>query len=433
MNQTDRLERDLTAWLVDTAVPRTPDYTNDILRQTARMRQRPRWSFLERWLPMSVITLGRRTLKPVPWRAIGLVALLALLVLVALAAYIGSRHRTPAPFGVAGNGLVAYDGAGDIYAKDLASGRIVTIAAGPDFDTAPQFSPDGTKVAFLRRVVDDPYNPGDAFNIVTAEIGGSHATVITTEPIRAEDAAQWAPDGASILANSSRHGDLRLYDATKAAPPRIIASGVVVEAGAFRPPDGKQILFHRQGPDGKGLYVMNLDGTGVTPLVVIDAAHDRDDDSLNAPAWSPDGSTVAFPLTIERAPDQVRIHLVDADGTNLRELSNAPDKVYENGPMWSPDGTRIAYRRWTREPGPDQGHILPVAISGLNGGPLVETGLQLGGSGVGFNWSPDGSTILAVSGDVSRPTLLDPSGVGYADLDVPSEPGAQLSWQRIAR
>lgn len=44
MTPTDRLERDLAAWLSDTAHPRTPDYAGDILRRTAGMRQRPGWA-----------------------------------------------------------------------------------------------------------------------------------------------------------------------------------------------------------------------------------------------------------------------------------------------------------------------------------------------------------------------------------------------------
>ena len=96
MNPTDRLERELTAWLVETAVPRTPDYTDEILQQAVRIRQRPRWTFPDRWLPASVITLRRRTLKPLPWRTIGLLAVLALLIVAALAVYVGSQRRIPA-------------------------------------------------------------------------------------------------------------------------------------------------------------------------------------------------------------------------------------------------------------------------------------------------------------------------------------------------
>ena len=95
MNRPENLERDLTAWFVETATPRVPDFTDDILRLTAGTRQRPRWSFPERWLPMSVITLGRRTLEPLPWRTIGLLAALALLIAASIAFYVGSQQTSP--------------------------------------------------------------------------------------------------------------------------------------------------------------------------------------------------------------------------------------------------------------------------------------------------------------------------------------------------
>ena len=130
MSTTDRLERDLTAWFGETAAPRTPDYTDDILRQTARSRQRPRWTFPERWLPMSVITFGRVTLRPVPWRTVGLLVVLALLLAVAAAVYVGSQRRVPAPFGPAANGLVAYSKDGDIFTVDPTTGLRRAIVTG---------------------------------------------------------------------------------------------------------------------------------------------------------------------------------------------------------------------------------------------------------------------------------------------------------------
>ena len=109
MNGTDRLERELTTWFADTATPQTPDWTADILSATATMRQRPRWSFPTRWLPAAVVPrLPRLTLRPVPWRTIALLAALVLLLAAAVALYVGSRPRLPAPFGPAANGLVAY-------------------------------------------------------------------------------------------------------------------------------------------------------------------------------------------------------------------------------------------------------------------------------------------------------------------------------------
>jgi hypothetical protein len=84
MNGTDRLERELTTWFADTAAPRVPDFTADILGATATMRQRPRWSFPTRWLPAALVPrMPRWTVRPLPWRTIALLALIGLLLAAA--------------------------------------------------------------------------------------------------------------------------------------------------------------------------------------------------------------------------------------------------------------------------------------------------------------------------------------------------------------
>lgn len=93
MNQPTVLERELTAWFIEVARPRTPDYVDDILLQVAATRQRPAWTFPERWLPVNVMTRGRLLIPPLPWRAIGLVAILIALLAAMLSAYVGSSSR----------------------------------------------------------------------------------------------------------------------------------------------------------------------------------------------------------------------------------------------------------------------------------------------------------------------------------------------------
>src|SRR6266487_1858576 len=123
MMPVDRFERQLPELLTELAVPRTPDYFDDLLEQAARTRQRPAWSILERWLPMVDVARQPVVVPRLPWRAIGLgLALLALLVAVVTALVVGGRPNVPAPFGPARNGLVAYTFGGDIYTADPLTG-----------------------------------------------------------------------------------------------------------------------------------------------------------------------------------------------------------------------------------------------------------------------------------------------------------------------
>jgi TolB protein len=56
------------------------------------------------------------------------------------------------------------------------------------------------------------------------------------------------------------------------------------------------------------------------------------------PAWSPDGSKLAFSSTRDGNPE---IYIVNRDGSGLRRLTNNPS--IDITPTWSPSGTQIAF------------------------------------------------------------------------------------------
>ena len=101
MMPSDRFDRRLPAILDEISQPRTPDYFDDLLGQTARTRQRPAWTLLERWLPMVDVTRQPAFARQVPWRPIAVLTLIVLLLVASLAFVIGSQHTVPAPFGPA--------------------------------------------------------------------------------------------------------------------------------------------------------------------------------------------------------------------------------------------------------------------------------------------------------------------------------------------
>ena len=78
MSSSERYERRLPTLLEELSAPRTPDYFDDILGQVGRTRQRPGWTFPERWIPMSAVSERLAAAPRAPVRAIVFVALLIL-------------------------------------------------------------------------------------------------------------------------------------------------------------------------------------------------------------------------------------------------------------------------------------------------------------------------------------------------------------------
>ena len=102
-------------------------------------------------------------------------------------------------------------------------------------------------------------------------------------------------------------------------------------------PDGRKVAFSVADPsngDNWDIYVINVDGTGLTNLT----NHPEFDGWR--PAWSPDGSQIAF-FSTRDDPDNDEVYVMNADGSNVRRLTDNPadDAIA----TWSPDGTRIAW------------------------------------------------------------------------------------------
>jgi Tol biopolymer transport system component len=394
MNRHDALERELTVWFSATATPRTPDYTTDIVQLTATVRQRPRWAFPERWLPMSVVTLGRRSVAPIPLRAVGLLVVLALL-LAAVAFYVGSRPRLPAPYGPAANGLVVYAKDGDILTVDPVTGEHRAVTTGSDVDREPRWSLDGTRLAFLRE--------SGASNVLVIFDHQRRAIVATTVPLQNidSDTIGWSPDGRSITLAAGRYESgqsLHLVDSSDGGLTAldIPFAGLDVH---WRPPDGRQILFLGGAEPDVALYLVDVGD----PTVVTEVARPTEPGGLLRPSgFTPDGQRLIYTRGMGEDDSQpIRSDVVD--------LATGSEVVIEAMfPHVSNDGTRLL--ALDRDGSP--------CVVSINGGPCD----AIGGSSHGYegmhdagaSWAPNDEWILVRrptrKEDVFRAVILDPAG-----------------------
>ncbi|MEA2605317.1 MAG: TolB protein [Chloroflexota bacterium] len=422
MTSIDRFQDDLPVTLIDIADERMPDYVDDLLGRTAAMRQRPAWTFPGRWLPMADLIVQRRFVPRVPWRALAIAALLALLVAGALL-YAGSRRHVPAPFGPAANGSIAYASGGDLFTADPRTGQSRLLLGGSEADSSPLFSPDGLRVAYLRA------SPSSGFDLMVVSAEGGSPLKLSAATLTDGATFQWAPDSASLIVPYPT-GELVRFNATNGSS-TTIATNVDVDIHAFRPPDGRQIMVQKHGDNGS-LLLIDADGTHPTSIVPA-----GDLGTFEQARWSPDGSQITFGRSPDGS-DQNRQFIMQADGTGLRQLTTDPGRWYETDPTWSPNGTRVAFNRWMNSTSTGDWLIKPIAIVTVASGEVVESRFTPVSEGEVFEWSPDGASLLGLpaphatygSANTDAPVVIDALTGEATPLTFRVE--SAVSWQRTA-
>jgi hypothetical protein len=248
-----RFERDLPDLLGQLSMGPMPDYRDDIVRRTAGTRQRPAWAFPERWISMATFTARTAVVRQMPWRAMGLIALL-ILTLLAAAFIVGSQQPRPlpAPFGPAANGSVIYAADGDIYSVDPVTKTAKAIVSGPELDFDPVWSRDGSRFAFMRQTADGIYvarsDGGDVRRVVPVASGYLLPDGEILE-------YSFSPDGSELLV-AIRCGQT-FIGKTDGSGVRELA-GVSTHGDARFRPGGKQIAF--TPCDETGIALVNTDG-----------------------------------------------------------------------------------------------------------------------------------------------------------------------------
>ncbi len=193
--------------------------------------------------------------------------------------------------------------------------------------------------------------------------------------------------------------------------------------------DTFKIVFQSDGiPDTSytprfQIYVMNSDGSNVGQLTFADTARDsltghiKDTTSNFHPAWSPDGTKIAFASTRDTNP---QIYVMDPNGFNMVRLTH--DAAEDAQPAWSPDGTKIAFA--TNRDGNNEIYVMNANGSGqINLTNNTRSDLTPA-------WSPDGSKIAFQS---DRQTdyavwVMNADGSNPVRLTDPSTSAGAPSW-----
>jgi Tol biopolymer transport system component len=143
-------------------------------------------------------------------------------------------------------------------------------------------------------------------------------------------------------------------------------------------PDGTKIAFlSLRNNSGQKIYVMGADGSAPPTKITSGQGSDV------APDWSPDGKKIVFRRNIY-GTGVSGLYVVYANGTGLRNLTDNPN---DGSPVWSPDGTRIAF---TSDLCCDNSEIYVMNADGSQRTKLTDAP----GMDKSPAWSPDGTKIV---------------------------------------
>ncbi len=430
VDRSTRFDRVLPDLFDELADARTPAYLEAAIERASSRSQRPAWTFPGRWLPMEITTKAAPT-AGMPWRQLGILAVIGILIAAIAAAYVGSQQRRLAdPFGLAENGMIAVARDGDIVALDPVTNATTPITTGPEIDADPVYSPDGSRIGFLREAA------GGRHLLMVANADGSALAPATPEPL--SDLMSWSfsPDGNELLVTSRVDGAMQVnvltIDASQA--PQILDIPLSLEpdgleASDYRPPDGRQILVValQPGTQTRGVYVYDLGTRDLESIALPSAPND-----VFGAMWSPDGERILYSQFSQAVSGtSARTHVIDADGTNDRLINDTPGITADPpASAWSNGGDRIVLQG---SPGDDGFQTSEIrSLDGTSVPLACGAGHEVRCPG-DWNWSPDDTiltgTLVTDDGTVSY-VVADPATGAIRDAGWTGDSGG--SWQRRA-
>jgi DNA-binding beta-propeller fold protein YncE len=217
--------------------------------------------------------------------------------------------------------------------------RIIDLATGSDTplfggavtasERDPAFSPDGSRIA---------YGGADGLHVVDADGRGDRAILDRGY------APTWSPDGRSLAFVVSEGGTGLGNQADLASPPTY------------------------------SIWVVDADGTGARRVDEI-----ASNDGPSSPAWSPDGTRLAFSAGSSASSDAV--YVLELGSGHIERIAAG------TRPAWSPDGTRMVVSTG--------GGVQVVDVAAREVERTITSPMHI----TGLDWSPDGAWIVVARGD----------------------------------
>jgi len=270
--------------------------------------------------------------------------------------------------------------------------------------------------------------------LVAAALAACVALVVAQEPARATFPGE---NGDIAFVGRDADGTHQIFTVSPSGENlRQLTFGKYPKASPAWSADGSKIAFveDRWDPRQGDIYTMDADGSD--PAVLTSNRKDDAD-----PSWSPDGRRLVFSRQVTEDQPEIGVlgnrdlFIVNRNGSHSGLLRRT--EVREDDPAWSPDGTKIAFSTFT--PGDYEGYGR-IHVMKADGSELPKVLPHYFGGVGGLGWSPDGqwlafssayprgSSIIKVRADGSEePTGLI-GGDAYGCVDVPDYYPSSPDW-----
>jgi TolB protein len=211
---------------------------------------------------------------------------------------------------------------------------LVSLPGGASF---PSFSQSGNEICLHSQTM-----PRD---IYTVNLHGTGLTNLTTpdrlpgqpglngDNIRCD----WSAKGQVIAFTSNRDGNQEIYvmdaDGTRL---RRLTTAEGNDANPAFSPRGDLIAFESNRDGTPEIYVMKADGSDQERLTNFSAEPTPSNVSVTKPTWSPTGDRIAFHRRVgaEGARGHLEVYTMNADGTNLSQITVTTPPGFSGFPSW---------------------------------------------------------------------------------------------------